>query len=74
MKSIDRECFKDALKLTVGVYERSMNEEIEDLTKIIDPKNSTVKNFGGQKDIGLKLVSHFQVYSTIEEIEEEVLD
>lgn len=74
MKPCDKDCFKQALTLIAGVYERSMNEEIQDLVKIIDAKAASLKTFGGQKDNGLKLVSHYQVYSSIDTIEDEVLD
>lgn len=66
--------FREAIILTVEVFEKSMNEEIQALIEIIDPKNTKVKTYPGQKEIGLKLVSHYQVYSNIKKIEDEVLD
>ena len=43
------------------VYERTMNQEIEFLTRVLNPK-ATNKTYAQVKDATIRLISQYQVY------------
>ena len=49
-----------------------MNREIEDLTKLINPKAKT-KTYAQQKAATIWLISHYQVYQTFDKVDAEIL-
>ena len=61
MAPISRHHFKKAMIDFSPVYERDINTQIEDLTKILDTTTSE-KTFSEQKKIALKLINTYQGY------------
>ena len=61
MAPISRQSFKRAMIDLSPVYERDINNQIEELTKILDTSTSN-KTFSEQKKIALTLVNTYQGY------------
>jgi hypothetical protein len=61
MTPLTRDSIARSFKELGPVYERTVNREIEDLTKIKNPKGST-KTYADQKEVTLYLISLYQVY------------
>ena len=55
------------------VYERDINTQIEERTKILDQTTSE-KTFPEQKKIALKLIKTYQGYQHFKDISDEVMD
>lgn len=58
MTPISKESLSKALLELSPVYERTMNREIEDLTRVINSKG-TIKTYAEQKEVKLRLISHY---------------
>ena len=55
------------------MYERDINVEIEHMIKILDASN-TVKTFTGQKQVQMRLISHYSAYQHFNEIDDQIMD
>jgi len=61
MAPLSKSTLRKALIDLSPIYESDMTKEIEEMTKVIDASN-TIKTFGGQKEVQLRLISQYQVY------------
>ena len=73
MVPISKQAFKKAMIDLSPVYERDINTQIEERTKILDQTTSE-KTFPEQKKIALKLIKTYQGYQHFKDISDEVMD
>jgi len=73
MAPISKASFKKAMIDLSPVYERDINTQIEELTKILDT-NTSAKTFSEQKKVALKLINTYQGYQHFKDISDEIMD
>ena len=74
MPQFTKKHLKEALIDLSPYYEREINEEIDNMVKIIDAAKSKHKTFATQQRVKLRLISHFSAYQHFKDVSEDVLD